>query len=159
MLELLNEEIKRRTRAVRIFSNTASYLKLVRALAVEQHEHSQEEHRYLNMGFLVSANLNLDADMRGVAAPSVQLSRADTPTTFADDAPLAGGDAWPGDAVASASPAESYRPDPRNLRHQRYCSEPACRAAKKAASQARWLARPENHDYFRGPVHLARNQA
>ena len=39
-----------------------------------------------------------------------------------------------------------------------YCSEPACRAASKAASQARWLARPENRDYFRGPVHLARTQ-
>jgi hypothetical protein len=52
-----------------------------------------------------------------------------------------------------------FRPDARNLRHQRYCSEPSCRAARKAASQARWLAQPENHDYFRGPVHLARNRA
>lgn len=52
-----------------------------------------------------------------------------------------------------------FRPDPRNLSHQRYCSEPPCRAASKAASQARWLAQPENHDYFRGPVHLARNRA
>jgi hypothetical protein len=50
-----------------------------------------------------------------------------------------------------------FRPDPRNLRHQRYCSEPSPRAARKAASQARWLAR--HHDYFRGPVHLTRNQA
>jgi len=48
-----------------------------------------------------------------------------------------------------------FCPDPCNRRHQRYCSEPACRAASKAASQARWLARPENHDYFRGPAHLA----
>ena len=52
-----------------------------------------------------------------------------------------------------------FHPDPRNLRHQRYCSEPSCRAARKAASQARWLAQPENHDYFRGAVHLARIQA
>jgi hypothetical protein len=52
-----------------------------------------------------------------------------------------------------------FRPDPRNLRHQRYCSKPSCRAARKAASQARWLAQPENHDYFRGPVHLARSRA
>ena len=51
-----------------------------------------------------------------------------------------------------------FRPDPRNRYHQRYGSKP-CRAASKAASQARWLAQPENHDYFRGPVHLARNQA
>ena len=49
-----------------------------------------------------------------------------------------------------------FRPDPRNLRHQRYCSQPSCRAARKAASQARWLARPENQDYFRGPVQLSR---
>src|SRR5262249_3575088 len=49
-----------------------------------------------------------------------------------------------------------FRPDPRNLRHQRYCSEPSCQAARKASNQARWLARPENQDYFSGPVHLAR---
>ena len=49
-----------------------------------------------------------------------------------------------------------FRPDPRNRRHQRYCSTPACRRASKAASQERWLAKPENHDYFRGPVHVAR---
>ena len=52
-----------------------------------------------------------------------------------------------------------FRPDPRNRRHQRYCSAPRCKAASKAASQARWLAKPENHDYFQGPVHLARGQA
>jgi hypothetical protein len=52
-----------------------------------------------------------------------------------------------------------FRPDPRNRRHQYYCSAPACRAASKAASQARWLAKPENQNYFRGPVHVARVQA
>ena len=31
------------------------------------------------------------------------------------------------------------RPDPRNVRHQRYCSEPRCRNASKAATQAHWL--------------------
>ena len=46
-----------------------------------------------------------------------------------------------------------FRPDPRNLRHQRYCPEPACRKASKAASQARWLAKPQNEGYFRGPEH------
>ena len=51
-----------------------------------------------------------------------------------------------------------FCPDPCNRRHQRYCSEPACRAASKAASQARWFAQPANRDYFRGPVHLARTQ-
>jgi hypothetical protein len=52
-----------------------------------------------------------------------------------------------------------FRPDPRNLRHQSYCSAPTCKAASKAASQARWLAKPENQDYFRGPVNTARVKA
>jgi hypothetical protein len=52
-----------------------------------------------------------------------------------------------------------FRPDPRNRRHQRYCSASACRAASKAASQARWLAAPDNQDYFRGPMHVARVRA
>jgi hypothetical protein len=52
-----------------------------------------------------------------------------------------------------------FRPDPRNRRHQRYCAARRCRAASKAASQARWLATPENQDYFRGPVNVARVKA
>lgn len=52
-----------------------------------------------------------------------------------------------------------FRPDPRNRHRQRYCSTAACRAASKAASQARWLAAPENQGYFRGPVNVARVQA
>ena len=52
-----------------------------------------------------------------------------------------------------------FRPDPRNRRHQRYCSASTCRAASKAASQARWRAAPENQGYFRGPVNVARVQA
>ena len=52
-----------------------------------------------------------------------------------------------------------FRPDPRNRRHQRYCSAPACRAASKTASQARWLAKPENQSYFRGAVNVARVRA
>src|SRR5262249_27931229 len=53
-----------------------------------------------------------------------------------------------------------FRPDPRNRRHQYYCSALSCRAASKAASQGRWLAKPENQNYFRGPaVHVARVQA
>ena len=51
-----------------------------------------------------------------------------------------------------------FRPDPRNRRHQRYCSAPLCRAASKAASQRAWLAKPENQDYFRGPENVARVQ-
>jgi putative transposase len=52
MLERLNEEIKRRTRVVRIFPNQESCLRLIRALAVETHEGWLEEHRYLNMDLL-----------------------------------------------------------------------------------------------------------
>ena len=49
-----------------------------------------------------------------------------------------------------------FRPDPRNLRHQRYCSAKECRRASKAVSQRRWLAKAENRDYFRGPEQVAR---
>jgi putative transposase len=49
MLERLNEEIKRRTHVVRIFPNTESCLRLIRALAVEMHENWLEANRYLNM--------------------------------------------------------------------------------------------------------------
>ena len=52
-----------------------------------------------------------------------------------------------------------FRPDPRNLRHQRYCSAKECRRVSKAASQRRWLAKAENRDYFRGPEHMARVRA
>ncbi|MGD9836087.1 MAG: IS256 family transposase [Piscinibacter sp.] len=52
MLERLNEEIRRRTRVVRIFPNPASCLRLVRALCAEVHETWLEDHRYLNMDLL-----------------------------------------------------------------------------------------------------------
>ena len=52
-----------------------------------------------------------------------------------------------------------FRPDARNRRHQFYCSASGCRAASKAASQARWRAKPENQSYFRGPENVARVQA
>lgn len=49
--------------------------------------------------------------------------------------------------------------DHRNRERQRYCSNADCRGASKAASQAAWLAQPQNRDYFRDPVHVARVQA
>jgi transposase-like protein len=49
LLERLNEELKRRTHVIRIFPNEASCLRLVRALAVEQHEEWLEGARYLDM--------------------------------------------------------------------------------------------------------------
>lgn len=51
-----------------------------------------------------------------------------------------------------------FRPDHRNLRHQRYCSQADCRRASKAASQRRWCDKPENRDYFSGPEQVARVQ-
>jgi len=52
-----------------------------------------------------------------------------------------------------------YYPHPRTRLLQKYCPEPQCRAASKKASQRRWLHKPENRDYFRGPQHVSRVQA
>jgi hypothetical protein len=54
---------------------------------------------------------------------------------------------------------ELFRPDPRNLRHQHYCSKPQCRKASKAASQRRWLSKAQNRDYFRGAANVERVRA
>ena len=51
---------------------------------------------------------------------------------------------------------EFYDPDPRNLRHQRYCSKPACRKESKAQSQRQWQEKPENQNYFRSPENSQR---
>lgn len=52
-----------------------------------------------------------------------------------------------------------FIPDHRNAGRQRYCQAAACRRASKAASQAAWLAKPENADYFKDPAHVLRSQA
>jgi hypothetical protein len=54
---------------------------------------------------------------------------------------------------------EFFFPDHRKGERQRYCCAVDCRRASKAASQAAWLARPPNNDYFSGPVHVARVRA
>lgn len=46
--ERLNEEIRRHTYVVRIFPNSQSCLRLVRALAVETNENWMEANRYIN---------------------------------------------------------------------------------------------------------------
>ena len=51
-LERLNQEIRRRSRVVRIFPNERSCLRLVTALAVEQSEEWVTGRRYLDMGEL-----------------------------------------------------------------------------------------------------------
>jgi len=52
LLERINEEIKRRTRVVRIFPNSESCLRLVRALTVEVHESWLSQRKSLNMKLL-----------------------------------------------------------------------------------------------------------
>lgn len=52
LLERFNQEIKRRTLVVRIFPDEASCLRLVRAVAAEQHEEWMEGSRYLNTNLL-----------------------------------------------------------------------------------------------------------
>jgi hypothetical protein len=49
-----------------------------------------------------------------------------------------------------------FAPDPRNQNRQNYCSKLLCRKASKAASQKRWLNKPENKDYFKGPENVER---
>ena len=58
-----------------------------------------------------------------------------------------------------ANCGEGFVPDPRNAHHQRYCARPACRAASKRASQAKWLGKPENRNYHRGAAAVARVRA
>jgi transposase-like protein len=52
LLERFNQEIKRRTLVVRIFPDEASCLRLIRAVAAEQHEEWMEGGRYLNADLL-----------------------------------------------------------------------------------------------------------
>ena len=54
---------------------------------------------------------------------------------------------------------EYFVPDSRHRQRQRYCAAPLCRRASKAASQERWLRRPENRDYFAGPENVERVRA
>ena len=51
-----------------------------------------------------------------------------------------------------------FLPDRRTEDRQRYCSQPACRLASKAASQRRWLSKDGNGDHFRGPNEVRRVQ-
>ncbi len=65
-LERLNEEIKRRTRVIRIFPDRESCLRLVTALAAEQSDEWVSGKRYLNMEELVeteSGNAAFDREL------------------------------------------------------------------------------------------------
>lgn len=52
-----------------------------------------------------------------------------------------------------------FLPDARNAGRQEYCKEPECRKASKAASQKKWLSKPENRNYFQGHENVLRVQA
>jgi hypothetical protein len=52
-----------------------------------------------------------------------------------------------------------FIPDPRTTDRQRYCFNPVCRQASKAASQRQWLSKNGNGDYFRGPAEVCRVQS
>ena len=52
-----------------------------------------------------------------------------------------------------------FFPDHRSGTRQRYCGATDCRRASKSASQAAWLSKPQNVDYFKGPVHVERVRA
>src|SRR4029450_11328714 len=67
-LERLNQETTRRTRAVRIFPNERSCLRLVSALAVEQSEEWITGRRYLDMGELEGHCPEEEQGVEGVIA-------------------------------------------------------------------------------------------
>jgi hypothetical protein len=51
-----------------------------------------------------------------------------------------------------------FWPDSRNGDRQHFCDKPECRKASKTDSQKRWVEKPENQDYFRGPKNVERVQ-
>ena len=51
-----------------------------------------------------------------------------------------------------------FIPDHRNRNRQKYCKRAVCRRVSKAASQKKWLNKPENKNYFRGPLNVQRVQ-
>lgn len=49
-----------------------------------------------------------------------------------------------------------FIPDPRARKRQRFCRAQECKRASQAASQAKWLSKPENSHYFKGPGNALR---
>ena len=49
-----------------------------------------------------------------------------------------------------------FLPDHRNRDRQNFCKSPACQKASKAYSQKKWLQKPGNRNYFKGPVNTQR---
>lgn len=58
--------------------------------------------------------------------------------------------------VRCLSCSRHFLPDPRVGQRQRFCVKPECRRASQAASRVRWLSKPENAQYFKGPGNALR---
>lgn len=69
-LERLNQEIKRRTRVIRIFPNAESCLRLISALCIEQSEEWLTGNIYLNMNLLI--NEEVEEEVPEVAMMKLQ---------------------------------------------------------------------------------------
>ena len=51
-----------------------------------------------------------------------------------------------------------FKPDPRHLKRQKFCTKPECKTASKMHSQQNWLKKEKNLDYFSGSEHVIRVQ-
>jgi len=51
-----------------------------------------------------------------------------------------------------------FYPDSRNAKRQKFCRTFECRKASKRQSQRKWLNKPQNKDYFKGPENILRVQ-
>jgi hypothetical protein len=49
-----------------------------------------------------------------------------------------------------------FVPDCRHRKDQRHCARPACKRASRAASRKRWLAKPEQKDWWQGEWNVDR---
>ncbi len=51
-----------------------------------------------------------------------------------------------------------FKPDPHNLKRQKFCKKPECKEASKRYSQQQWLMKPKNIGHFSGPANVIRVQ-
>ncbi len=51
-----------------------------------------------------------------------------------------------------------FKPDPRNLKRQKFCRKSECKEASKSYSQQKWLMKPNNKDHFSGSENVIRVQ-
>ena len=47
-----------------------------------------------------------------------------------------------------------FKPDPRNLKKQKFCRKSECKEAGKRYSQQKWLMKPKNKGHFSGPANV-----